>query len=164
MTITWQRLQPKSCDFADSHKKAGLSVVLDRQTSYTFYTLINWAFYTLHNAYALLCVGCFCYCCCLVTFCTLVYFMWVFVLSQFPSVCTRLKAVLVWGSYSFEARTRLTPQLAWSQHSLILIRTKGHRAPIGELIIIRLLFYSYYLAPKRSQFTIRRRCIMWNIG
>jgi hypothetical protein len=83
--VTWQRLGPFARDLRESHKKAGFSVVLDKNPFFIFNQL---SFCTLHTIYALLFMPLFLLFCCQVTFCALVYFMWVFVLSQFPSHTT----------------------------------------------------------------------------
>jgi hypothetical protein len=80
--VTWQRPRPFARDLREPHKKAGFSVVLDNNPSSIFNQL---SFCTLHTVYALLFTLLILLFCCQVTFCALVYFMWVFVLSQFPS-------------------------------------------------------------------------------
>jgi hypothetical protein len=80
--VTWQRPRPFARDLRESHKKAGFSVVLDNNPSSIFNQL---SLCTLHTVYALLFTLLILLFCCQVTFCALVYFMWVFVLSQFPS-------------------------------------------------------------------------------
>ena len=76
---------PFARDLRESHKKAGFSVVLDKNPFFIFNQLI---FCTLHTVYALLFMPLFLLFYYQVTFCALVYFMWVFVLSQFPSHTT----------------------------------------------------------------------------
>jgi hypothetical protein len=80
--VTWQRPRPFARDLRESHKKAGFSVALENNPSLIFNQL---SFCTLHTVYALLFTLLILLFCCQVTFCALVYFMWVFVLSQFPS-------------------------------------------------------------------------------
>jgi hypothetical protein len=72
------------------NKKAGFSIVLDKNPSSIFNQL---SFCTLHTVYALLFTLLILLFCCQVTFCALVYFMWIFVLSQFPSHTGRKKSV-----------------------------------------------------------------------
>jgi hypothetical protein len=80
--VTWQRPQPFARDLLKSHKKAGFSVVLENNPSLVFISieLLHTIYCLCFTVYAFDLL--FCY---QVTFCALVYFMWVFVLSQFPS-------------------------------------------------------------------------------
>jgi hypothetical protein len=75
---TW----PGSCDFGDSHKRAGLSVALDTTTSIT---LINLSFLHLYTDSTLIYVYFACVVFVAVAVSHVLRSVWVFVLLQFPS-------------------------------------------------------------------------------
>ena len=76
------KARPLSCDLRESHKKAG-SFRSSRKA--TFLHINQLSFLQSYTVCALLRAPFFLLFCCQVMFCALVYFVWVFVLSQFPS-------------------------------------------------------------------------------
>lgn len=82
--ITWQRSDPKSCDLGDSHKRAGF---LRSSRQATIFHINQLSF--LYCTPSMLCFACVVFVVIAVQsrfalWCTL-YFIWVFVLLQFPS-------------------------------------------------------------------------------
>jgi hypothetical protein len=87
------KARPLSCDLRESHKKAG-SFRSSRKA--TFLHINQLSFLQSYTVCALLRAPFFLLFCCQVMFCALVYFVWVFVLSQFPSHTTLKGTIFVW--------------------------------------------------------------------